>query len=281
MELNIHAHLAIKVLDEPAIALWYLCRGLDPEGSGKAKVTRQQLAEQFGKSRTTIWRWLNNRKFFRHYYYDVKEGCYVVYLCSIVKVCLALNVVSLGGIGQSDTVDDLAEQAALIEAQKVQGQSYYLAKTSGEGWLMVKPEEYFDPEGKPLCNISLCSKTARQLRIKDFSTLNKRPIMVLRRIVQTYGASQYGIAKRLGISVNTVRKLLAPASKIQPALHVSWKYLYRARFEAEENLGSPLETGFLIRKGIPLKLLPYRYYPLYALRSCKGLRRAVIEAWLY
>lgn len=278
MELKVHAHLAIKVLEEPTIALWYYCRGLDANGSGKAYLTRQTIQTEFGISRSTVWRWLNNKKLFRHYRYDSQTQTYVVYMQSLVNVCMALKVKSLGGIGETDTVKDLAAQAALIEAQKLQAQSLWLAKRSGEGWSTVQPEDYFDSEGNPLFDISASSKIGRHIKFKAVSKFGNRQIMLLKKTIQTYGASQKGVADRLDVSVSTVHKLLDSASKFQPAVQVSWRYFFRARFEAEENLGSPLETGFFIKDGGPLKLLPYRYYPLYVLRSCKRLRHRLNRA---
>ena len=277
--LNIHAHLAIKVLELPELALWYYCRGLDTQGSGKLSITRKAIEEGFNITRTTMWRWLNNKALFRHYKYDPKTGAYTIYLTGLVNVCVALNVKNLGGIGESDTVQDLAAQAALIEAQKLQAQSAYLAKLNDSDWTLVKPEAYFDGLGEPLLDISTGSKTARKIKLKEVREFNNRPLMILRNTALTYGASQKGIASRLDISVGTVSKLLRSAQKFQPAVRVSWKYYFRAVFEASENFGNPLESGFFPSKEGPLKLLPYRYYPLYALRSQKKLRGKLNQAF--
>ena len=262
----------------PELALWYYCRGLDPQGSGKLIITRKEVETEFNISRVTFWRWLNNKTLFRHYKYNPKTGAYTIYLSGLINVCIALGVDSLGGIGESDTVKDLAAQAALIEAQKLQAQSAYLAKLNDPDWALVKPEAYFDNLGVPLLDISTGSKTARKIKFKEVREFDNRPLMILRSSVLTYGASQKGIASRLDISVGTVSKLLRSAQKVQPAVRVSWKYYFRAIFEASENFGNPLESGFFPSKEGPLKLLPYRYYPLYHLCSQKKLRGKLKQA---
>lgn len=274
MEVNIHSHLAIKVLERPSIALWYLCRMLDWEcGSGKAIVTRQQIQEQCGSaSRTTIWRWLNDRDLIRHYYYSHKLNAYVVYYRGLVEVCLRLGVSTLGGIGQSDTVQSLACQAVNIEAIKRQGMSVYMAKHSESGWTVVNPELYFDAEGTPLSSLSQGSKTARACKFRDYTTVKGRPVMIVKSTCATYGASQQGIADALNISVSTVRDYSVDAPKIQVAQYVRQDYYRRALFEAEENGGKPIESGFVVTQQGVVKLLPYRYYPLYSLSRQRHLR---------
>ena len=97
--------------------------------------------------------------------------------------------------------------------------------------------------------------------------------MLLTKTPLNYGASQNGIAKRLGISRKKVAELLKSAAKIQVAQFVSSKYYWRAKFEQEENMGQALESGFVFSNNkAPLKLQPYRYYPAFQLSSQKHLR---------
>lgn len=274
MEVNIHAHLAIKVLERPSMALWYLCRMVDYEyGSGKAIVTRKQIEEQCGNaSRSTTWRWLNDKDLIRHYFYSHKLNAYVVYYRGLVEVCRRLGVYSLGGIGQSDTVQSLACQAVNIEAIKRQNMSAYMAKHSESGWTVVKPEVYFDTEGNPLSSLTLGSKTARACKFRDYTTVKGRTVMIVKSTCATYGASQKGIAEALGVSVSTVQDHSVNAPKLQVAQFVRQAYYNRALFECEENGGSPIETGFVVTQQGVIKLLPYRYYPLFTLVRQRHLR---------
>lgn len=272
MELRIHAKLAIKVLRVPALELWYACRGLDPEGSGRVVMTKDQI-EEMSNSRFSTWRWLNNKDLFQRYRYDRSLKAYVIYYKSLLKVCRNLGVKSLGGIGWSDTSKDLAQQAAYIEAIKIQQQSAWLAKQNGEGFDVIKPETYFNDQGEPLFDISTGSRAARRGRIKEFFDFNNRRLALLTKTPAQYGASLAGIAKSLDICRVTAGSLLTSAKRIQLAQYVKWEYFWRAKFEQEENMGVALENGFFFtRKKRPLKLLPYRYYPMYSLCSQKRLR---------
>lgn len=279
MELNIHSHLAIQVLKRPSLSLWYLCRAADyKDGSGKVIVTRQQIEEECNvTSRTTLWRFLNDKDLIRHYYYSRELNAYVVYYRGLVEVCKRLGVESLGGIGQSDTVKNLAVQAANIEAIKRQRMSQYMAKQSSEGWSMIEPEQYFDTEGTPLSSLSKGSKTARACKFRDYTKVYGRNIMIIKSSCQTYGASQQGIADSLDISINTLRSLLKDVPKIQVAQYVSQDYYGRALFESAQRGGSPIEKGFVVTQKGVIKMLPYRYYPLYALSSQKDLRSKVCK----
>lgn len=275
MELRIHAKLAIKVLDNPALNLWYTCRGLDSNGSGRVVLTRADIAK-LNRNRTTLWRWLNDDNLFIRYRYDRQSKEYVVYYRSLTAVCKNLGVRSLGGIGWSDTAEGLAEQAAYIEAIKIQQQSAWLAKKSGEGFDVIDATEYFTNEGEPLSDISTGSRAARRGRIKEFFDFNNRKIALLTRTPAMYGASLNGIAKSLDLCRMTVGKLLKTSKRLQLAQHVKWQYFWRAKFEQEENLGIELETGFFFaRNKQPLKFLPYRYYPMFELCSQKQLRHKV------
>ena len=272
MELRIHAKLAIKSLEVPALNLWYYCRGLDANGSGRVVLGKSDLANM-QRSRMTIWRWLNDVNLFRCYRYEPKTKTYIVYLNSLFKVAKTLDVKSLGGIGWSDTADRLAEQAALIEAIKIQQQSAWLAEKCETGYKTIKPEEYFDSEGNPLSHISRGSRAARRCKIKDFIEFNGRRIALLTKTPTTYGASLSGIAKSLDVCRTTIGKLLSTASRMQLAQNVSWNYFWRAKFEQQEAMGQEAESGFFFcANKLPLKLLPYRYYPVYQLCSQKKLR---------
>lgn len=278
MEFFLHAAIGIKSLEIPELSLWYLCRGLDPEGSGWADVKKDDLA-QFGKHRCTLWRWLNNNTLFRSY--TKIEGGYRVFYRSLVRVCSALGVSQLGGIAHTDEVSNLAKQAALIQAQRLQDQSRWLA-IHGRGAEHTKdmPQafDFFDNDG-----------TNKSWHIGSRGTVGGivgksilfagRPVVKL-EAESFFGGSQNGIAKRLGVCRQTVGKLLRESAKVRIVLDSSWWHWHRARFEQSENLGQPTETGFMwLRKGernyYPKKLNPYIYYPLFELKSQKTLRNIV------
>jgi hypothetical protein len=175
-------------------------------------------------------------------------------------------------------------QAAHIEAIKIQQQSMYLAELSDPNALIIKPELYFDSEGNPLSDIFPGSRAARKNKIKGYFEFNGQKVALLSSTPATYGASINGVAKSLNISWSCAQGLLSNVKeKLQVAQRVSWKYWHRAVFEASENFGSPLESGFFAPKQIklpdgercgrlPLKMLPYRYYPAYVLCSQRHLR---------
>lgn len=260
----IHSSIAIKSLDVPAIKVWYECRFADPNGNGWAYIEAH-------KSRTTMWRYLNDKRLFRSY---KKEGnLYKVYYQSTYNVCINLNISNLGAISETDTTHDLAEQAALIQAIKLQQQSMWLCKQ--EYKVNLKPQNFFNKEGVPSDN---------GYGGKDFYGVNpklipfqKRRILFL-EVESFYGASQDGIAKRLGICRQTAAKLLENSSKIQLALKSSWYHYYKAKFEASENFGVPPEKGFIFKSkslvsGVVSKISTYVYYPLFSLCNQKHRRR--------
>lgn len=279
MELRLHAQLAIKVLQVPALQLWYYCRGLDLVGSGRVVLPSAAL-RTFHKDRTTTWRWLNNSVLFRKYSFNRAAGTYTVYMRSLPKVCKALGVTALGGIGWTDTVTDLPAQAALLQAQHRQSQAAWLAeRTKLPGMRVCKPELYFDYLGQPLSEISPGSRASRATGIRSYFQFAGRTIAMVSRRTAMYGASVKGIASSLGIAYATAVKLLKGTTRIQLAQTISWKYFFKARFEQSENLGVALESGFFTKQNtLPVKLLPYRYYPLFTTTNQRKLRQRVNAA---
>jgi hypothetical protein len=181
----------------------------------------------------------------------------------------------LGGIGWTDTVAKLPQQAALLQAQHRQQQAAWLAnQTKQAGMRVCKPEHYFDYLGHPLSEISPGSRAARQAGIKNRFTFAGRTVLLLSKTLAMYGASIRGIAASLDIAYATAVKLLKGTARIQLAQTISWDYFFKARFEQSENMGVALETGFFTRKNdLPVKLLPYRYYPLFTTTNQRHLRR--------
>jgi hypothetical protein len=291
-EVRIHSHLAIRSLECPALNLWYLCRGKDEEGSGWAIITKADL-DSFGKCRTTTWRWLNNRDLFIRYSLDRSSGTYKVYYRSVITVCNHFEV-NLGAVGFTDTITDLAAQAANIEAIKLQQNSLWLANKdlrelstyfSQEFDLskqqvrqfiernkIVKPDKYFTTNGIPLSDISAGSQV-KSGRIDDFFYYNKRQVALLWDKTITYGASLTTIASNLQISYATAQRLLVTAPRLQIAYSISWDQYWLYKQEQQEGIDkSPFVS---VKKGKPFQMGTYRYYSLYKLCSQKRLRNKI------
>jgi hypothetical protein len=279
MEFPLHATIGVRALKVPEIALWYLCRGLDPAGSGKAFVPQEEIAK-FGKHRCTIWRWLTNIVLFRSY--RKVEGGIVIYYRSLLRVCEDYEIKDLGGIALTDEVTDLPSQAALIQAQRTQDQSRWLA-IHGRGGersddRLPKALDLFDNEGKRKSwHIRSRGNSSPIKGIEGHELVFAGRDLVKLQVTTFFGASQEGIAKRLDISRKTLAKLLEPFEKVQVAIKSSWWHLNRAKFEQSENLGQETESGFLwVSKDnefwSPTKLNPYIYYPLFQLTSQRQLR---------
>lgn len=98
--------------------------------------------------------------------------------------------------------------------------------------------------------------------------------------VMPWGGSQKGIAKRLGISVPTVKRYLAKHTKVRLAYKTTWHEYLRHKFEASENFGVPLEEGYIVSKNGKdvFKWGTNIYYPLYTLTSGKYIKAKVNAA---
>ena len=331
LEVTIHSKLAVKILQVPALNLWYYLRALDCKGSGRIEIDVNKLLGRLGVSRATLYRYLNNEDLFRTY--KSRKGILTIYLVSLPKVCRALDISNLGAIGYGDANDDIVEQAIGIQAQTLQNQSFYLANqankvSSTTGFNYPNPRKkdrgvknlklkatynplaakypivnpvdcFFDEDGKAIspsaispgvndgAYIPIASahklKTPAGVReavihYKDNQGQDK-PYWYLEAssYVMPWGGSQKGIAKRLDISVATVKRYLANHTKVRLAYKTTWHEYLRHKFEASENFGVPLEEGYIVSQNGKdvFKWGTNIYYPLYSLTSGKYIKAKV------
>lgn len=93
--------------------------------------------------------------------------------------------------------------------------------------------------------------------------------------VMPYGGSVKTIARKLDISISTVKRYISSLPKVRMAYKTTWWHYKKALFEASENWGESLETGFVISEDGDNKQIfkwgTNLYYPLYTLTSSRRL----------
>ena len=90
-----------RIARNPWARLWYLCRGLDKDGSGWIELPLCVVAAFLNCDEKTVYRYLRDGKqawAFRKY--RVKKGMLRVYLGSLFKVCWKLNLRKWGVVGE-------------------------------------------------------------------------------------------------------------------------------------------------------------------------------------
>lgn len=312
----LHSRLAIRSIGGgdaaavPSLSLWYALRGLDRAGSGRVEVSAAELRALTGRSQSTLWRWLDDRRIiWRHR--SAGRGRYVIYYRSLARVCISLGVGrpgsgGLGAVAWTNSAQDLAGQAAYIAAQSLQAQSMWLAAHPGPAGrsnppvVVIKPEVYFDPEGRPLLRKTQGSRDAVRGKTRGLVRFDGRDLVVLARDVVPYGASIAGVARALGVGWTTAQRLLADAAgphRVQMVRPTTWTEWSRAQFEQAERAGLGPDAdaggpgGFLFtmpgarprpnrpNARRPAKLMTYRYYPMYVLCRQRDARQEVARAW--
>jgi len=308
-EVYIHSHLAIKGLHRPAIKLWYVCRGLDSNGSGRAMMQQSYILELLDISRPTLYRYLKDQVLFR--FYKSRKGELIIYYNSAKKVSKELDV-DLGPRAIGIIEDDIVKQAVQIQAISLQQQSFYLAnrdnsttaidykkcsfnkkgdfapkynKAASRHKIVNPINCYFDEEGNPKSPSSLCQGVldgsfmpfakAHELGaaagVKEMQLNNGYKYLQADYNVLPYGGSIKGIAKRLGISIKAVTRRLKDLPKVRIAYKSFWSKYKEHLFDAAENLGKALEHGYIINPKTKevFKWGTYLYYPLYQLKASR------------
>ncbi len=90
-----------RIARNPWARLWYLCRGVDKDGSGKVAIPIAAATTMLDCSEKSMYRWLQQGKrawAFRKY--RVREGVLHVYLGGLFKVCWKLNLKKWGVVSQ-------------------------------------------------------------------------------------------------------------------------------------------------------------------------------------
>lgn len=289
LEYRLHARVGILQGTKPAVQLWYALRALDVEGTGKVIIPTGEIEVQLGKSRTTIWRYLQDRTFFRSYSYGA--GLLTVYLHGLRAVCQSLGLDSIGPVGFNQGLTTIQKDSAAIGAQALQQCSMYVAKVAciNEGRepslldATLIGGASFMSRGvtSSLLGSSYkqgpISQIYAELSIKNTSGI-PQPVQLLRKSATVYGASIEGIGRLLRVCSKTISKSLQGTLRIRQAQHMPrWEYL-ALRFEASENMGKRLDSsGFFSfhEEYGAYRLHTYLYYPYYALCSQKTLKSLV------
>lgn len=201
---RIHSRIARRTW----ACLWYLCRGLDVDGSGYVTIPLEVIEAFLDCSEKSIYRWLQQGKrkgAFRSY--QVRKGMLQVYLGSLFQVCWQLNLKQWGAVG----VVPLSEVNAHIKAtttgivtQQLQQNSRYAADKK------LKPEhrKFF---GTPHPN-ELIVKSAGQSSLKPavgevpcVLHISEKRIFVSKNFT-VFGTSQNTIASEFGIHPVTIQR---------------------------------------------------------------------------
>jgi len=111
------------------VQLWYLCRYLDPKGSGTAILDLNQISTILNISFASVRRRLKfglELEFFR-FFEPIDTKKYKVYYSSLQKVCLRHNITDLGAITEISLSElkHLKFKATEAEALRLQNQSRY------------------------------------------------------------------------------------------------------------------------------------------------------------
>jgi hypothetical protein len=279
-----------RIARNPWARLWYLCRGIDKQGSGQLKLPLPVIEAFLDCDEKTIYRWLKNGKragAFRHY--RSRKGVLQIYLGSLYKVCWELNLKKWGVVGECPLSEVNAHLRAIttgIVTQQLQQKSRYAADQK------LKPE-YRKQFGTIHPNELL--KNVRQSSLKPdagkvpcvLHISEKR--MFASKNFTAFGTSQATIGEELGIHPITVQRHHAQLGTARRQLcqkkgeyaHVKQALENECEdFQALDPMGSGKYTdvGFKITgdkasfsDGIPLgakKNIPNRYST-----SADGLQR--------
>lgn len=294
LEYRLHARVGVLQGIMPAVQLWYALRALDVSGSGKVSITTGDMERQLGKGRTTIWRYLKDKTFFRSHV--TVKGVVTVYLHGLRSVCRALHLDSIGPIGFNVGLKSIQRDSAAIGAQSLQQSSLYLAllssrkdkKVIGDPLTKGKVADVLDASlleessfitggATSIAGECLLQGAAPQcigtLPIKTVSGAQQE-VHMLRASATLYGASLEGIAKLLRVCSKTVSKSLMGTRRIRQAQQVPlWEY-NALQVEAADNFGRSEEAGFYSyhKKYGSYRLYTYLYYPYYPLCSQRVLK---------
>lgn len=196
-----------RIARNPWARLWYLCRGIDKDGSGQLKIPLSVIEAFLDCKEKTIYQWLKDGKrvgAFRRY--RSRKGVLQIYLGSLYKVCWELNLKNWGAVG----VHPLSEVNAHIRAtttgiitQQLQQKSRYAADQK------LKPQhrKYF---GTPHPNSLMKSvgQSSPKFAVGEVPRvlhISESRIFVSKNFT-VFGTSQATIAKEFYINPVTVQR---------------------------------------------------------------------------
>ena len=198
-----------RIARNPWARLWYLCRGIDKDGSGNVEIAIAAATTMLDCSEKTIYRWLQKGKrvgAFRKY--RVKNGILHVYLGSLFKVCVFLNLKNWGVTSQcplSEVNTHIRAITTVIVTQKLQQASRYAAN------MTLKPK-YRKEFGTPHPNELLGSDKQSSLKSAEGEipyVLHKseKRLFVSRNFL-CYGTSQTAVSQELYLKPCTIQRHL-------------------------------------------------------------------------
>ncbi len=252
LEVRIHSHFADHA--GASIKLWYVCRALSD--SGRSVINVNDVAEALEVSPRTIRHWMKECKEKGYFRSIIKQGAgiYVVYYAALTKLTKGW------GPTASILLSDLKNYktcTAEIQAQSLQAQSRYCAMKY-HGKKALKPEDLFNNPSEISTGV---------LHVKGSLLMVKQSFIL-------FGASQVGIASRLGRSISTVARRLKDTQKVRLAQRHRLNYTEK-RILAEE-WDPQVGRFFFYKKGL-FKLHTNVYYPSYTLHSTKRRTSQVRE----
>lgn len=202
---RIHSRLARL----PWARLWYLCRGIDSDGSGKIAIGISAATTMLDCSEKTIYRWLQKGKrvgAFRRY--RVKNGTLHVYLGSLFKVCIFLNLKNWGVVSQCPLSEVNAHIRAIttgIVTQKLQQASRYAAN------MTLKPsyrKQFGTPHPNELLGIDRqSSHKSAEGQLPYVIHKSEKRLFVSRNFL-CFGTSQLTVSQELYLKPCTIQRHL-------------------------------------------------------------------------
>lgn len=197
-----------RIARNPWARLWYLCRGIDKDGSGLVEIPLQAVESFLGCKDKTIYRWLQQGKrkgAFRCY--RVRNGMLDIYLGSFFKVCWKLNFRQWGTVGTfplSEVNSHIRELATGIATQQLQQKSRYAADKK------LKPE-HRKLFGTPHPNSLFEKKTGQSLlktavgEVPCVLHISEKRLFVSKSFT-VFGTSQTTIAREFDIHPVTIQR---------------------------------------------------------------------------
>lgn len=215
----LHSRIIAKATN--TAKLYYLCRGLDKSGCGWVMLTRDDVIEKLGISRSTFVRYCQDRNLFRDVIYDKSIQAYTFYYHSLANVCINYDCDSLGGIISVDLDElkskDFVKQATLVEALLLQQVSAYIANKT--------KDEYKCTNIIDIDQLFREVKKVRFRRVESCVNGSRATLISFNHLFlgsdssyAVFGASLDGIAKRTGKSSRTVCRHLRTSSKIHQCI---------------------------------------------------------------
>jgi hypothetical protein len=194
-----------QVAGHGCVQLWYFLRAVDFQGCGNVEIDLRIAALALSKSLYTIRRWLKSglqMGFFRGSR-RVATKQYRIFYTSLEKICCLLNIADIGACTDIEVCD--LKNAKFIATEATAKQQQERSKFQAK-------------EGKRK-NLKKCIPTAEVLTTSDLCTgaiLHKvGRFTYLKFYAHPHGASQKGIAEKVGRHISTVQRRLSDGYREQ------------------------------------------------------------------